>query len=135
MYEHEGMPPPACPMCMQLRNEQFYIVRELVREFPGITALQVNQATEVPMEIILRFVEMGMIEVMPTANRDGKLDERIGLMVKKAKEMRAFYQEHEGTKGSKLDELLPGAEPEADTGTFTWLDEEGHKQGSTPSEN
>jgi len=129
MYEHEGMPPPACPMCMKERNEQFYIVRELVREFPGITALQVNQATEVPMEVILRFVDMGMIEVMPTANKDGKLDERIGLMIRKAKEMRQFYQQHEDAKGPKLDELLPNEEE----GTFTWLDEHGEKQGATPN--
>ena len=106
MFEFDGELPPACPMCIRERNEQFYIVRELVREFPGITALQVNQATEVPMDVILRFVEEGRIEVVPNKNKDGALDERIGLMIKKAKEMREFYRTHqEGKPTDKLDTL------------------------------
>ena len=86
MFQYDGPMPPACPMCVKERNEQFYVVREVVREFPGITALQVNQATDVPMEVIMRFVELGMVEVMPTKDREGDIDARIDTMIKKAKE-------------------------------------------------
>lgn len=122
MYEYEGLPPAACPECVELRNEQFQIVRALVWEFPGITALQVNQATEVPMDVILRFVEKGMLEVVPTANKDGKLNERIGLMIQKAKEIRQQYAKQEAPEVA-LDTLRDDPEKEK----FTW--HEGSKNG------
>jgi len=125
-------------MCVKERNEQFYVVREVVREFPGITALQVNQATDVPMEVIMRFVELGMVEVMPTKDREGDIDARIDTMIKKAKEMRALYkgQQEEGQPeevdvpeiGETLDETT--AEPKAESkGKFVWHELKGTPKG------
>jgi len=116
MFEYEGLPPPCCPRCKKLRDEQFHIVRDVVRECPGITALQVHQVTEISMDIILHFVENGMIEVIPTTNKDGKLDERIGLMIEKAKELREQYKQHKEEDTPKLDELSTEELKEK----FTW---------------
>jgi len=114
MYEYEGLPPPCCPDCQALRNEQFFMVREVVRECPGITALQVHHVTEVPMDVILRFIEKGMIEVVPTVNKNGQLDDRIGIMIKKAKDLHTVFK-NENTQETQLDEMHPKEQK------LTWL--------------
>jgi hypothetical protein len=119
MYEYEGLPPPCCPECKRIRDEQFYIVREVIREFPGIPALHVHHATEVPMEVILRFAENGMIEVVPTVNKDGQLDERIGLMIRRAAEIRKTYgKPAEKEDVLKIDEMSINELKDK----FTWRD-------------
>jgi len=105
-FESEGLPPMVCPNCQDLRDTQYYVVRELVREFPGITALEVHDFTEVPMEDILRYVDKGMLEVIPTDKRDGKITERIERMMKRAKERKKLYeQQQKGEVVEKLDVL------------------------------
>ena len=116
MFDYEGLPPPGCPTCMMEREEQYQIVRALVREFPGITAIEVNQVTEVPMEAILKYLDNGLLEVKPTRNSDGELDTRIGVMIQKARERRDTYKSHMDKVAEPVQTLPSGEEQK-----FTWL--------------
>lgn len=108
MFEPVGLDTPVCPICQSMRDEQFIVVRELVREYPGITALEVHEATEVPMETILRFIDTGLLEVVKDTNRNGEISERVGLMIKRARERKELYRkpgkETKGIDGLKDDE-------------------------------
>jgi hypothetical protein len=122
MFEFEGLPPPGCPTCMMEREEQYQIVRAIVREFPGITAIEVHHITEVPMNIILRYINEGLLQVMPKSKGNDALEERIGFMIKKAKETRQDFKKYVDT--FKMEEHANGldvlhAENEQ---KFTWLE-------------
>ncbi|MCL1863157.1 MAG: hypothetical protein FWF78_06290 [Defluviitaleaceae bacterium] len=84
MFEVEGLVGPICDSCRLEREEQFQIVRIFVREHPGISALEVHQCTEIPMEAILKYINAGLLEVVNIANADGEVSERVGFMLKKA---------------------------------------------------
>ncbi|MCL2199966.1 MAG: hypothetical protein FWB80_13700, partial [Defluviitaleaceae bacterium] len=84
MFEVEGLVGPICPSCKLEREEQFQIVRIFVREHPGISALEVHQCTEIPMEAILKYINAGLLEVVNIENADGQVSERVGVMLRKA---------------------------------------------------
>jgi len=107
MYEFEkGFPPPCCPKCKVVRDERFQKVRELIKRMPGITALEVHVITGVPLEMIMQFVRDGDIEAIPIASeKDMTLDERIGMMVKKAKEKKAILYDALVEDGGTIDGL------------------------------
>lgn len=62
MFSYEGLPPDSCPLCAMAKNERFSRVRELVQEYPGITTLEVNQHTGVPVSDILDFLKKGELQ-------------------------------------------------------------------------
>ncbi|MCL1844843.1 MAG: hypothetical protein FWF77_02960 [Defluviitaleaceae bacterium] len=132
MFQYEkGLPPPCCPNCQRRRNEILAIVRAVVREMPGITALEVHIITDVPVDVIMQFVKNGDIEVMPIASRDdSKVDERIGMLVKKAKERKALLHEKATAEGEGLDEIGPDEKE-----VFHWImeDEQGRVEGDAQS--
>ena len=99
MFEHDNRLPSHCPACQIMREEQYQIVRAIVKEFPGITALEVHDFTEIPIETILRYINKGMIEVLSKA-RDGEIEERIGVMIRKIKENRVLLKKPEKPKKS-----------------------------------
>jgi len=71
MFSFDGLPPDSCPTCKRLKESQFQSVREIVKDNPGITALEVYERTHVPLPTIVRYIESGMLEVMSTnANLD-----------------------------------------------------------------
>jgi hypothetical protein len=112
------MPPPCCPSCQEERDFQFRLVREVVRECPGITALQVSYATEVPLEVILKFVESRKIEVVPLKDVEDNR-ERDGIYIKTAKRIRDVYMKTESASPGQVptvDELRESTEKEK----FTW---------------
>ena len=113
----KGLPPACCPKCQRRKDEQFQLVRALVREMPGITALEVHVLTEVPVEAIMQFVQNGDIDAIPLASADDKeLDERISLLVQKAKEKRNFLHGYENQSGG-VDSLGPASKGER----INWL--------------
>jgi hypothetical protein len=107
---------------MMEREEQYQIVRAIVREFPGITAIEVHHITEVPMEIILKYINEGLLQVMPKSRKSESLEERIGVMIQRAKETRKEYKKYVDT--FSLDEhkggldVLHGEQEQK----FTWLE-------------
>jgi len=103
------------------REGEYQMVREIVREFPGITALEVNEHTQVPMEKILRYIDKGLLEVVENKNKDGIPSERIGLMIKKIREKRKIYEKpkKEETPPKKILDEIGDTENEQ---KFTWLD-------------
>jgi len=115
MYSYEGMPPECCPLCAKERRAQYVMVRELVRQCPGITAVEVNQITEVPLEVILKFIDDGLLEVVPHGPPpDGELANRVGLMIKRAKENKQIYKKYV-PEGEEIDDLAEKGKPK-----FTW---------------
>jgi hypothetical protein len=52
-------------MCQTERNEKLNKIRNLVRNNPGISPMQVSLETEVPAEVILQLIESGTIEILP----------------------------------------------------------------------
>jgi hypothetical protein len=104
-------------------EEQYQIVRAFVRDFPGITALEVNDYTGVPMHLILRYINMGLLEVVKDKNSDGVVSERIGILIAKAKEKKRLFEQEKKNKGkvAALDTLSETHEKEKDK--FTWLGE------------
>ena len=65
MFEFEGLPPECCPRCKKIEDNQFMRVRELVRDHPGITALEVHEHTGVPFPTIMQYIEKGHLEIVP----------------------------------------------------------------------
>ncbi|MCL1884018.1 MAG: hypothetical protein FWF81_09745 [Defluviitaleaceae bacterium] len=122
MFEYEGLPPPCCPPCRMEREEQYQVVRELVRLYPGITALEVHDFTEVPIYLILRYIEMGLLDVINFKNNEGEIiSERVGIMLKKAKEKKMLVEREKlKATGVSLDQL-GGDEVELEK--FTWHEE------------
>ena len=67
-FEYECMPPEACPTCMDERANAFAMVRDLVIELPGITALEVHDVTGVPMSTIMKYVSEGHLSIVPNSS-------------------------------------------------------------------
>ncbi|MCL2225288.1 MAG: hypothetical protein FWB96_10025 [Defluviitaleaceae bacterium] len=123
MFDYEGLPPPCCPICKKERDEQFHMVRDIVSACPGITALEVSKSADVPLELIMRFVELGMLDVVPTSNEKGNIipQERDGAFVKRAKEIREMYRKKSddtAAEGAGVDSIGPADDGEKTK--FTW---------------
>jgi hypothetical protein len=74
MYQYEGLPPESCDPCKERKASQFQRVREIVKDSPGITALEVHQQTDVPLSAIVKYIEAGMLEVASVNESADKLD-------------------------------------------------------------
>jgi flagellar operon protein (TIGR03826 family) len=55
--------PQICEDCKKLEEEEFERVRKFVREYPGATIQEVSEATEVPTQLIYKFLKDGRLEV------------------------------------------------------------------------
>jgi hypothetical protein len=64
MYRFDGMPPEACPACRARKDAQYQEARMVVKENPGITALEVHERTGVPLPNIARYIELGYFEIV-----------------------------------------------------------------------
>jgi len=77
MFEFEGFeggqPPKRCPRCKDIEMQQYSMVRELVRDNPGITALEVSAYTEVSLPTILGFLKDGRLEIWSGSAQDRDL--------------------------------------------------------------
>lgn len=58
----EGIPPKDCPECSKKRLAQIEHVRKLIRENRGISAMELNRQTGVPVSFIMKMVNDGDIE-------------------------------------------------------------------------
>lgn len=63
IFMYSGVGPKICESCKKQEDEDFEKVRAFVREYPGATAQEVSQATEVPVQLIYRFLKDGRLEV------------------------------------------------------------------------
>lgn len=52
-----------CVACKKLDEEDFEKVRNFVRDFPGATVQEVSRETEVPTQMIYRYLKEGRLEV------------------------------------------------------------------------
>ncbi|MCL2189965.1 MAG: hypothetical protein FWC16_13305 [Defluviitaleaceae bacterium] len=66
MFSFDGLPPEACPPCRERKNALFQEVRQMVKENPGITALEVHHRTGVPIPNLVKYIESGMLEIIKT---------------------------------------------------------------------
>ncbi|MCX7774182.1 MAG: flagellar operon protein YvyF [Clostridia bacterium] len=55
--------PQICEACKKLEEDDFEKVRLFVRDFPGATIQEVSRETEVPTQLIYRFLKDGRLEV------------------------------------------------------------------------
>ena len=62
MFDYEGLPPECCPECLKGREEQFRMIRDMVRESPGVNAIELSGRTGVPIADILRYIKSGLLE-------------------------------------------------------------------------
>jgi flagellar operon protein (TIGR03826 family) len=63
IFMYSGTGPKICDACKKLEDEEFERVRNFVRQFPGATAQEVSRETEVPVQLIYRFLKEGRLEV------------------------------------------------------------------------
>ncbi|MCL2500133.1 MAG: hypothetical protein FWE90_07320 [Defluviitaleaceae bacterium] len=77
MFSFDGLPPDSCPDCKRLKDIQFQSVREIVKDNPGITALEVHGRTDIPLPTIVRYIESGMLEIMSTKENLDNVDLQI----------------------------------------------------------
>lgn len=55
--------PQICEACKKQEEDEFEKVRLFVRDFPGATIQEVARETEVPIQLIYRFLKEGKLEV------------------------------------------------------------------------
>jgi hypothetical protein len=98
MFSFDGLPPDACPPCRKKKDAQFIAVRRMVKDHPGITALEVYERTGVPLSTISNYVESGLLEVVSTKGNLGNTELQLWIdkstqKGKKAKEQAVEVQE------------------------------------------
>ena len=57
MFDCPGLPVPLCPECEAIKSGKFQQIRELIKERPGITVTELHESTNVPVPVILKFIE------------------------------------------------------------------------------
>jgi hypothetical protein len=107
MFTFDGLPPESCLPCRQRKDVQYQKVREMVKDNPGITALEVHERTEVPLSTIAKYIESGLLEVMSTKEGLDNVSLQIWIdkTSKKAKEAKAETKQTETVPD--IDEDLP----------------------------
>ena len=60
----DGKTPYLCPKCKGEREAKLNKLRELVREKPGITPMELQALTGVPINIITQAIKEGFVEEM-----------------------------------------------------------------------
>ena len=67
LYERNGK--DKCNECFQKEEIDYKTVREYVVSHPGVSAMDVNKATGIPITTILNFIEEGRIELKKPKTR------------------------------------------------------------------
>ncbi len=62
-YEYEGLPPTCCATCSGRESNEYYIVREYVKENKGATIQEVSQALGVPHAKIIQYLREERLEI------------------------------------------------------------------------
>ena len=60
----DGKPPHICPKCKGEREAKLRRLHELVRERPGITPIELQAITGIPINVITQQIKDGFIEEM-----------------------------------------------------------------------
>lgn len=60
--------PTFCPECITKDREDYYKVREYIVDHPGVDMYKVNEATQVPIQKIMRYIREELIEIAPGSN-------------------------------------------------------------------
>ena len=101
MYTYEGMPPTSCPQCKRVEDARFWEVRAVVKAFPGITALEVHEHTQVPMSVIMQYLDEGWLEVASADQQSQReyigITQKIEAIRAEALEMVSGIRLHPGT--------------------------------------
>ncbi len=61
IFPYVGM--PICNICVEKEEEDFKRVKEYINENPGTTVFEVSDATEIPVDRILKFLKEERLEV------------------------------------------------------------------------
>lgn len=62
------MGPQICDECKRQEEEDFSKVRVFLRDFPGASIQEVSDNTEVPTQLIYKFLKEGLIEVSESSS-------------------------------------------------------------------
>jgi flagellar operon protein (TIGR03826 family) len=57
-----------CPLCIREEEEQFLRVRDYLKENRYASTYEVSEATEVPLDTIIRFIREGRLTIVDTPN-------------------------------------------------------------------
>ena len=52
-----------CPQCIEKKDSQLEIVRDMVFRSPGINAMEVSLRTGIPVEVITKYIDEGYLEL------------------------------------------------------------------------
>ena len=63
MFDCPGLPVPLCPECEALKSGKFQLIRELIKDHPGITVPDLHERTGVPVAVILKYINSGDLDV------------------------------------------------------------------------
>ena len=64
----DGKPPHLCPKCKGERAAKLRKLHDLVRERPGITPMELQTLTGVPINVITQAIRDGFVEEMGKGN-------------------------------------------------------------------
>ncbi|MCL2204716.1 MAG: hypothetical protein FWB88_12340 [Defluviitaleaceae bacterium] len=109
MYTFDGPPPEACPPCRKRKDALFQTARAMVKENPGITALEVHERTGVPLPNIVRYIETGHFEIV--ASKTDMTMEEVQKWMRSVK--KKGKQERESQ--ARTDDVLPDVSDEPAT--------------------
>jgi len=115
MYTFDGLPPEACPACRARKDAQYQEARMVVKENPGITALEVHERTGVPLLNIARYIELGYFEIV--GNKKDMDVTEVQIWVRQVKEKsRKDKAAKKAQEQAAKQEILPeGDEDDIDT--------------------
>jgi glutaredoxin len=112
MFSFDGLPPESCPECKRAKDAQFQEVRTMVKENPGITALELHERTAVPLPSIIRYIESGVLEIVSTKENLDNIDLQIWIDKSTAK----------GKKAKQKPEETAEKKPEVDVPDYNYHD-------------
>ena len=70
IFAYEGPLPSSCPNCKTEKQRRYMQIRALVKEMPGITALEIHERLDVPISEILEHVKEGSLEIVSDLTDD-----------------------------------------------------------------
>jgi hypothetical protein len=67
------------------------MLRAVVKEFPGVTSFELHEFTHIPVEVILRFINNGELDILPDVHC-AELQERIDALILQIKKTKSLLR-------------------------------------------
>lgn len=114
-----------CPQCIAEEEEQFMKVRDYLRDNRYASMAEVSEATEVPVTLIIRFIQEGRLKVVQNPNITYPC-ERCGKAIAHGR----YCQECATEMKKSLDQLMEKIQPPAEekkTGKYYYYRKEAER--------